>query len=326
MTLVARSYPFIEVLQRVRRLSAMDVPVLVAGEPGTGKDAVARHIHSHSLRRAGRFVVVDCRAIPEDLLEKELFGHVRGAFSGAREAQLGSLRAADGGTLCLDGVDDLPLAQQVRLLRAVEAKEIIPLGSSSPLKVDFRLVTTTTRDLAGEVSSGRFRQDLYYRLKVVELRLPPLRERREDIAAVALLFLRRLAGDYHKRATRLSPSARRVLEEHSWPGNLHELRSAMEAALASARGETIEESDLPLSVRVSRPPPADPAAERAEAPPPPVPTFREQVRQFEKQLVLRALARSGWSLKRAASELGLLPHQLKYLCAKLDIRQSRLPG
>ena len=138
MTLVARSYPFIEVLEQVRRLSAMDVPVLVAGEPGTGKHAVARHLHSHSRRRARRFVVVDCRAIPQDLLEKELFGHDRGAFSGAREPQIGSLRAADGGTLCLDGVDDLPLAQQVRLLRAVEAKEIIPLGSSSPLKVDIR--------------------------------------------------------------------------------------------------------------------------------------------------------------------------------------------
>ncbi|MCZ6795184.1 MAG: sigma-54 dependent transcriptional regulator [Planctomycetota bacterium] len=322
MELVGQSTAFVDLLRRVERVSRSEVTVLLEGEPGTGKDAIARRIHRASARRRGRFVVVDCRALPGGLIESELFGHCRGAFTGATCSRAGRLERADGGTLYLDGVDELSRHAQSRFLRAIDAKEFLPLGGHGPRRADFRLIAAASTDLGERVRRGLFREDLYYRLRVVELKLPPLRERRGDVPALARAFLKALARSCGKPACCFSPAAMRRLEKYSWPGNLHELRGLVEAALAAAVGETVEETDLPLKVRAPLPPAKSPTVEAER----PEPTFRERVTAYQRRLLLDALGRHGWDLARTARSLGLHRHQLRYLCSKLGIRRPRLPG
>jgi len=233
-----------EVHKRIGMAGASDAPVLIEGETGTGKELVARALHRHSERAAGPFVAVNCAAIPKELLESELFGHVKGAFTGAAAERPGCFRAADGGVLLLDEIGDMAPEVQAKLLRALQEGEVTPLGSHRPVKVNVRVLAATHRDLAAAVQEGRFREDLRYRLDVLHIVLPPLRERLADIVPLAEHFLRGAAAP--QPAKRLSADAARALLDHAWPGNVRELRNAMERCNALQRGPVIGAADLGL--------------------------------------------------------------------------------
>ncbi len=237
-----------EVYKRIAVLARSDCTVLIGGPTGTGKELVARAIHRHSPRRDGPFVAVNCGALPDGLVASELFGHVRGAFTGADEDRAGKLEVANGGTLLLDEVGDLPPAAQVKLLRAVDQRTIERVGSTRPVALDVRLIAATHRDLPGDVEDGRFRRDLYYRLAVAEVTLPPLRRRGRDVLALAAHFL----ADRPGPRLAMSDEAREALLAHDWPGNVRELRNAVDHAAALARGGTIHLEDLPRAVRGTR--------------------------------------------------------------------------
>lgn len=337
--LIGSSPPFKGVIDEARRAAASELEVLVTGETGTGKELLARAIHAASARRRGPFLAVDCSTLPAETLPAELFGHARGAFSGADRERIGRFEAARGGSVFLDRIDDLDPAAQAILLRVIEEREVIPLGTSRPRPVDFRLLTSAGPELKRRSLEGRFRRDLYYRINAVELALPPLRERREDLPFLAREFLADCARRFGKPLAGFSPRALEVLGALDWPGNVRELKGAVEAAAASARGELIQESDLPVRLRVAfqrladgrsaDPPgsaasraPSDPPDSPAGPPPPATGGFAERVTGFQRALLLEALGRSSWSHLRAARELGLERHQLKYLCAKLGVRRS----
>jgi DNA-binding NtrC family response regulator len=229
--------------------AATDATVLIFGESGTGKELAARAIHANSRRRGGAFVVVNCAAIPENLIESELFGHRKGAFTGATEERKGKFELASGGTLLLDEVAELPLALQPRLLRALQEGEVDKVGAGRPVKVDVRVIAATNRDLERMVRNGAFREDLWYRLDVVPLRMPPLRERKEDIALLAEHFLLKHARRHGRPIPRLEPEAVARLEAYAWPGNVRELENAMERLVVLARADTVGVADLPEPVR-----------------------------------------------------------------------------
>jgi len=222
------------VLEEARVVAANDASVLVTGETGTGKELLAQTLHDWSPRREAPFVPVNCGAIPEHLLESELFGHVKGSFTGALRDHQGLFQAAQGGTIFLDEIGDMPLALQVKLLRVLQEREVRPVGAARPVKVDVRVVSATHRDLAAEIAAGRFREDLYYRLNVVNLHLPPLAERREDVALLARHFLGSLKGKYRKTLTGLAPDALDALARASWPGNVRQLFNVVEKCVALA--------------------------------------------------------------------------------------------
>ncbi len=260
--LIGVSEPMQEVLRQLRKLAPQKTTVLLQGESGTGKELVARALHDLSPRAALPFVAVNCGAIPSELIESELFGHVRGAFTDASRTKKGLAEEADGGTLFLDEVGELPLPLQVKLLRFLEDEEVRPLGEVRARKVDVRLVAATARDLRRAVAASQFREDLLYRLDVVSLRLPPLRERGADVEALAGHFLARYARLRPELSgVRLSDEARETLLAHRWPGNVRELEHALERAVVLAEGPLIREEDLPETVRA----PAPPAARRATA-------------------------------------------------------------
>jgi DNA-binding NtrC family response regulator len=335
---VTAGEPFRRILLQAERAAAAEVGILVTGETGTGKGLLARAIHEASRRRAGPFVTVDCASLHGGLIQSELFGHRRGAFSGAERDRIGRFEAAQGGTVFLDGIDELDLESQAHLLRAIETREILPLGEVRPRRLDFRTLASAAPELKRRVSEGRFRADLFYRVNVVELLLLPLRERREDIPALSRTFLAERARRFQKPIEGFTPAALRVLEEHDWPGNVRELELAVEVAAASARGELIEESDLPVHVRAARRraaerssgAPGSASRERKDAPGSAsrerkdvqLRPFAERVEEFQRNVILTTLAKCGLSAKAAAGELGLERHQLKYLCAKLGIRRS----
>ncbi|MBX3270716.1 MAG: sigma-54-dependent Fis family transcriptional regulator [Sandaracinaceae bacterium] len=232
--LIGTSTRIAEVRERIARVAPSDATVLLLGESGTGKELAARMLHSLSGRAKARFVAINCGALPSDLLESELFGHAKGAFTGAVRDKEGLFAAAQGGTLLLDEIGDAPLAVQVKLLRVLEEREIVPVGTTTPVPVDVRVVAATHRDLQREVERGTFREDLFYRLHVVPIELPPLRERREDVPLLAELFLTRVASRHDVVAPHLSSDALRVLWEHDWPGNVRELANVIEGAMLLA--------------------------------------------------------------------------------------------
>jgi DNA-binding NtrC family response regulator/predicted hydrocarbon binding protein len=240
-------------MQRVRdlaeRVAQVDTTVLITGESGVGKEVLARFIHEQSARASGPFVAINCGAVPESLLESELFGHVRGAFTGATQDRKGLFEEAQGGTLFLDEIGEVPLAMQVKLLRALQEREVRRVGESTSRPVDVRVLAATNRELGAEIVAGRFRQDLYYRLRVVEIRIPPLRERREDILALARLFLLRATSRHRRSVSGFSPEAANQLLHYGWPGNVRELENTVERAVVLARGSCVEVSDLPDEVR-----------------------------------------------------------------------------
>ncbi len=244
-----RSPAMRQVVGFARRLATTKCTVLISGESGTGKERIARLLHDESPRAAGPFVAINCGAMTETLLESELFGHARGAFTGAAQDRLGLLEAAHGGSLLLDELGEVSLAMQVKLLRALQTREIRRVGENKGRLVDVRIIAATNRDLAEAVARGTFREDLYYRLKVVELRLPPLRARPEDVLPLARELLRTAAERLGRPVTSFSPAVAELLLRHPWPGNVRELENAMERGVALARSAQIEVDDLPDEVR-----------------------------------------------------------------------------
>ena len=277
--------------------------VLITGESGTGKELVARLIHRESPRADAPFVAVNCGAIPEALLESELFGHEKGAFTGATRDKAGLFEEAHEGTLFLDEIGELPPALQVKLLRALQEGEVRRVGATSPSAVDVRVIAATNRDLQADVASGRFRADLFYRINVVAIALPPLRERPEDVPELARFFLDRHAARMGLTARGISPGALRILTEHSWPGNVRELEHAIERALVMTGGDAIEPSDLPAPVRSS----GDHAAVTEGTL-----SVKRQTTELEKALIRRALEHTRGNRTRAARLLELSHRALLY--------------
>jgi two-component system repressor protein LuxO len=277
--------------------------VFVTGESGTGKELAAHAVHRLSPRAAGPFVPINCAAIPRELIESEIFGHVRGAFTGAVADRQGAAQAADGGTLFLDEICEMDLALQGKLLRFVQTGQFQPVGSTRLVSVDVRFICATNRDPMAEVKAGRFREDLYYRLHVVPLRLPPLRERGEDVILLAEAFLARAAKEEGRRFVRLAPDAKAALLAHSWPGNVRELENAIRSAVVLADGEELTAEMLPAAVRAGPRP-----ARQVESAPPTEPI--RPLAEVEREAIERALRATGGNVPRAAAALGISPSTL----------------
>jgi transcriptional regulator with PAS, ATPase and Fis domain len=249
--LVARSEGLRRALDLARRAGRVDAPVLVTGESGVGKERVARIVHQESPRRAGPFIAVNCGAVPETLIESELFGHARGAFTGAAADRVGLFEAANGGTLLLDEIGELPLHLQPKLLRVLQEREVRRVGETKPRPIDARILAATNRDLAREVEAGTFRRDLYYRLRVIEIAIPPLRARKDDVLPLARALLARLEARSERRFTGISPAAADLLLRYDFPGNVRELENAIERAVAFGDGPKVEAHDLPEEIRAN---------------------------------------------------------------------------
>jgi len=288
----------------IEKLARSQAPVYISGESGSGKELAARLIHAHSPRASALFVPVNCGAIPETLMESEFFGYRKGAFTGADSERDGFFQAASGGTLFLDEVADLPLAMQVKLLRAIQEKRVRKVGSTTEEPVDVRIICATHRNLRECVDKGSFRQDLYYRLNVIELRMPPLRECQDDIAALVDAILVRLGSEAH-----LSTDALRALEHYSFPGNVRELENILERATALCSGAAIEVEDLHLSVVES---PEDKAGRGSE-------TLDDYLNRLEKQAILEALQKTGNNRTAAARLLGITFRSMRYRLERLGI-------
>jgi len=305
--IVGASEGMAEVLRQVRKVAPLKTTVLLVGESGTGKELVARALHELSPRASLPFVAVNCGAIPAELIESELFGHVRGAFTDAVRNKKGLFAEADGGTLFLDEVGELPSPLQVKLLRALQEEEIRRVGDTRPEKVDVRVVAATARDLARAVKEGLFREDLFYRLNVVGIRLPPLRERPGDVGALSGHFLAkhaRLRPDGPVEG--FTPEALEAMQAYRWPGNVRELEHAVERALVLSEGPRIREEDLPDEVRApARGPPPSP-------PPEGTLSIKQATRAVEEQLIRRALERTGGNRTRAAEILEISYRALLY--------------
>jgi DNA-binding NtrC family response regulator len=296
------SAPMQTLMDRVGAAAATDVAVLITGETGTGKDLCARTIHEGS-RRAGRpFVVVNCAAIPEALLESELFGHERGAFTGADRRRTGRFEAAHGGTIFLDEVGELAPGSQAKLLRAIETAAFEPVGSSRTVKVNVRVIAATNRELADEIRRGAFRKDLFYRLNVIDIRTPPLRERRGDVPGLVAAFLATIARRQERAVPELAPGAVAALAAHDYPGNVRELQHALERAVALARGGPIRLEHLPAEIAAAVEPPAAPPAGAGDGRLQPL---GEAVEAFERAYIQRALEKTGGHRGRAAALLGI---------------------
>jgi DNA-binding NtrC family response regulator len=299
--LLGRDPALAAVLRTVRQIAPSPASVLITGESGTGKGLVARAIHRASARAAGPFVTLHCSALAESLLESELFGHERGAFTGAQARRDGRLAQADGGTLFLDEIGELSPLVQVKLLRFLQEREFERVGGNETVRVDVRVLAATHRDLTGEVASGRFREDLYYRLKVIDLEMPPLRARPGDVPLLAAAFLRRFAGEAGRSLDGFSDDALEALVRHRWPGNVRELENAVERAVVIAGGERIELGDLPAVVAKAAARPA--AIDGSGLGSPPVPGA--SLAAMERFVILRTLEATGGCRLRAASILGI---------------------
>ncbi len=294
--------------------------VLITGESGTGKELVARALHTEGTRAKMPFVAVNCGAIPEELMESELFGHKKGSFTGAISDKRGLFQEADGGTLFLDEIGELSLNLQVKILRALQERKVKPVGGTEELEVDVRVVAATNRDLEAEVARGAFRADLFYRLNVIQLWIPPLRHRREDIPLLAEHFMRKFAAEHHRPA-QLTAEAMRKLESHDFPGNVRELENMIERAFALSSSPIIGASDLP-EVRTEGRPAEAPSELPAEGI-----DLDRAMSDYERTWVLRALERAGGVRKRAAALLGISFRSLRYRLEKLGIDkgENKLP-
>jgi two-component system response regulator PilR (NtrC family) len=309
--MVGRSAPMQSVFELVDKVAAARTTVLITGESGVGKELVARAVHARSPRAQEPFVPVNCGAIPEGLIESELFGHVRGAFTGAQTDKAGLFQTAEGGTLFLDEIAELPTPLQVKLLRAIQDRRIRQVGGTDDVEVDVRIVAATNRDLPAEVRAGRFREDLYYRLNVVQIRVPPLRERREDILLLADHFLRRFGAEHRRPDVRLSREARRRLDEYGFPGNVRELENLIERAVALSNGEEVTVDALPAPLRGTSSLPTD-------GPLPENFSLEAHLAGIERELIDRALAEARGIKKDAAARLGLTFRQFRHRLKKLS--------
>ena len=319
------SAPVIQTLrQQISRLARSQAPVHIHGESGSGKEVVARLIHNNGPRATGAFVAVNCGAIPPELMESELFGHVKGSFTGASQDKEGLFQAASGGTLFLDEVADLPLAMQVKLLRAIQEKTVRPVGASEEQHTDIRLLSATHKDLANEVEIGNFRQDLYYRINVIDVRVPSLRERLEDVPALTKNILTRIGTEHGTAEARLENSAVNALNNYTFPGNVRELENILERALALSEGDSITAHDLQFSSATIR----DPASSQDEN------TERSNkahethdaygdlegyLEDIEREMISRALEQCRWNKTETAKMLGISFRSLRYRQKKLGL-------
>jgi DNA-binding NtrC family response regulator len=306
---VARSFKMQEVLGMVDRVAPTNSTVLLGGESGVGKDLIARAIHEKSRRAAGPFIKINSTAIPENLLESELFGYERGAFTGANASKPGKFELADKGTLFLDEIGDVPLAIQVKLLRVLQEREFERLGGTRTVKVDVRLIAATNRDLREALEQGTFREDLYYRLNVVPIDIAPLRQRKEDIPDLVNLFISRFAGDSGKPVEGITQEAMQILVNYHWPGNVRELQNIIERACALAKGVVLKVEDIHLDVRPAR------AVNGAGNFLPDGMTLE----QWEDEMIRESLRRANGNKSQAARLLGLSRNALRYRLSKIGI-------
>jgi DNA-binding NtrC family response regulator len=298
-SIVGTSPAVVKLRELIARLAPVPSPVLVLGESGSGKELVARDLHRLGAAPAGPFIAINCAALPEHLVESELFGHERGAFTGAVAARQGAFEAATGGTLFLDEIGELPPAAQAKLLRVLEERTLTRLGSTKPVKVEGRVVAATNRDLEEEVKAGRFREDLYHRLNVHVVAVPPLRDRRSDIPALAARFLAATCARFGVLPKRLSGDALDLLMAYEWRrNNVRELRNAIERMIVAADGEMIRPEHVPAEIRGEAPAAAGPVAE----------TWQEQRTEAERRIIIAALERHEWHITRTAESLGLADH------------------
>jgi DNA-binding NtrC family response regulator len=306
----------VDLVQKIAKLSAT---VLILGESGTGKELLARLIHREAGDTEAPFIAVNLAAIPRELAESALFGHERGAFTGAHRQQLGKFELASNGTLFLDEIGDLRLDLQAKLLRAIQEGEIERVGGTKPIKTEFRLIAATNVDLEKAVKEGRFREDLFYRLNVIPIKLPPLRERTEDVPQLAEFFLRRYNTRFRKRIQGISEPTMTLLKKYWWPGNIRELENLIERLVAVSDKDYISEEDLPLEFHFAQLQPQGGATDRL---------FEDATNTFERNFILRALEKCGWNVTGTAEYLGIPLSTLKYKMDKLEVRQiaKRLRG
>jgi transcriptional regulator with GAF, ATPase, and Fis domain len=313
--MIGESEAMRKVYQLVARVAPADSTVLIRGESGTGKELAAQALHQNSARRERPFVAINCAALTETLLESELFGHERGAFTGALAQKKGKLEVADGGTLFLDEVGELAPVLQAKMLRVLQEREFERVGGTRTIRVDVRVVAATNRDLEEAVRAGAFRQDLYYRLNVVSFEMPALRDRREDIPLLATHFAAKYGAKFKRRVTGVSAKARECLAAYDWPGNVRELENAIERAVVLGSTASILPEDLPETVL---------EAEPAEGPgAPPVTRYHEAVREAKRQLITRALEQSAGGVTEAARALGVHPNYLHRLMRNLNLRPEQ---
>ena len=311
-----------KVYRRIMQVAPTDSTVLVTGESGTGKELVAQAIHRHSKRREQPFVAVDCTSLSENLLESELFGHIKGSFTGAIQTKTGLFKVADGGTLFLDEVANISLTTQAKLLRVLQEREITPIGGTQPVPIDIRLVAASNKGLREMVANGTFREDLFFRLNIIPIDLPPLRERIGDIPLLIGHFLREFSEEMGKDLRGLAPDARALMEEYPFPGNVRELENIIERAVVLAEGTVIQREDLEMQVMGEEQP-----EQSGDYVPLNADELKETKRQIreravepvEKAFVLHALKRNNWNITRAAEETGMLRPNFQALLKKLKI-------
>jgi Nif-specific regulatory protein len=310
--MVGESAAIREVYQFIARVAPRESTVLITGESGTGKELVARAIHHNSNRAGKPFMAINCAAIADTLLESELFGHEKGAFTGAVAQKRGKFEAAEGGTVFLDEIGELAPLLQAKLLRVLQEREFERVGGTRTIKLDIRLVAATNRDLKAAARAGSFREDLFYRLNVVSVRMPPLRERRDDIPLLASYFAAKYGEKLNRRIVGIAPKARACLVRYDWPGNVRELENAIERAVVLGSGEVLLPEDLPDSVIEVAPPGEEP-----------VTALHDAIREAKKQIILRAVDQAGGNYTEAARALGVHPNHLFRLVRSLDLKPKR---
>jgi DNA-binding NtrC family response regulator len=311
--IIGKSEILMEVLSQVRKIADSDSTVLLTGESGTGKELVARAIHQQSYRSERPFITVNCGALPEGLLESELFGHMKGSFTGAIKDKDGLFKVASEGVFFLDEVGEMSPRIQVKLLRVLQEKEIVPVGGTSPIKVDIRLIAATNADLDNEVSMGRFRKDLFYRLNVIPINIPPLRERKEDIPLLIDYFLKRYGQEPDGQERKISAEAKKILCNYNWPGNIRELENVLERAVTLQDDNTIVEKDLPENIIKGQ---GRVLAKTKELENPTLETI-------EKAYIFWILRESGWQKQRAAEILGIDPSTLYRKIEKYELKDIK---
>lgn len=313
--IVGQSKQMKDVFAKIQRAAPVDSTVLILGESGTGKELVAQALHHNSLRKKGPFVAVNCAAVPATLVESELFGHVRGAFTGATDRRMGRFEQADGGTLFIDEIGDFEIGLQAKLLRVLETLTVTPVGGHEDRKVDVRVLAATSRDIRKMVAEGSFREDLFYRLNVVTITLPPMRERPDDIPILVDHFLKEIAENKHTPPRRISPEVMRRFQLYRWPGNVRELRNTLESMMVLAEGETMTERDLPESIA---------EGSQASATPKEIPTGLT-MEELERLAITKALDQFGGNRTHAANRLGISVRTLQRKLRQYELERRAKP-
>jgi DNA-binding NtrC family response regulator len=313
--IVGESAPMREIFRLVEKIAPTNSTVLIRGESGTGKELVARAVHARSARASQPFHALNCAAIPENLLESELFGHEKGSFTGAEARKPGLFEAASGSTLFLDEIGDLSLPLQGKILRALQEKEVKRVGGNETIPVDVRVVAATNRELETMMKAGQFREDLFYRLNVIPIDLPPLRERPSDVPALVQRFLEKANASHGTAVALVEPAAMELLKRHTWPGNVRQLESVIERAVLLCEGNAIGPDDLPVDIRLRTAPSSRPCG--FELPPEGI-----DIEDFERQLIVQAMEKSGWVIAKAARLLGLTYRTLQYRLEKFGIKRA----